>query len=123
GGGEDVGRGVVGGKGGLGVDRGRAGPGGVVLDVAGLIVAADDGSLPVNGLSFDVRAGEILGIAGVQGNGQTELSEALLGLRPAVAGSVTLNGRDLTHAAPRTKLRAGVACVAEDRREGGMMRS
>jgi len=107
----------------LRVDKRPARPGGVVLDVTDLIVAADDGSLPVNGLSFDVRAGEILGIAGVQGNGQTELCEALLGLRPAVAGSVTLNGRELTHAAPRTRLRAGVAYVPEDRSEDGLISS
>ena len=107
----------------LRVDKPPARPGGVVLDVADLIVAADDGSLPVNGLSFDVRAGEILGIAGVQGNGQTELCEALLGLRPTVAGSVTLNGRDLTHATPRTRLRAGVAYVPEDRNEDGLISS
>ena len=107
----------------LRVDKRPARPGGVVLDVAGLIVAADDGSLPVNDLSFDVRAGEILGIAGVQGNGQTELCEALLGLRPTLAGSVTLNGRDLTHAGPRTRLRAGVAYVPEDRNEDGLISS
>jgi len=107
----------------LRVDKRPARPGGVVLDVAGLMVAADDGSLPVNGLSFDVRAGEILGIAGVQGNGQTELCEALLGLRPSLAGSVTLSGRDLTHAGPRTRLRAGVAYVPEDRNEDGLISS
>ena len=75
----------------------------------------------MNGLSFQVRSGEILGIAGVQGNGQTELCEALMGLRPAAAGSVTLNGRDLTRASPRARLRAGVAYVPEDRREDGLV--
>ena len=77
----------------------------------------------MNGLSFQVRAGEILGIAGVQGNGQTELCEALMGLRPTVAGSVTLNGRDLTRASPRARLRAGVAYVPEDRQEDGLVGS
>jgi ABC-type uncharacterized transport system ATPase subunit len=98
-------------------------PGDVVLDVKDLVVAADDGSLPVNGLSFRVRAGEILGIAGVQGNGQSELCEALMGLRPTAAGMVTLNGRDLTRAAPRHRLRAGIAYVPEDRTEDGLIGS
>ena len=107
----------------LRVSKDAARPGGVVLDVAGLTVADEHGGLPVNGLSFAVRAGEILGIAGVQGNGQTELCEALMGLRPAVGGSVTLNGRDLTRASPRDRLRAGVAYVPEDRREDGLVGS
>jgi simple sugar transport system ATP-binding protein len=92
-----------------------------VLDVAGLTVAGEDGGLPVNGLSFTVRAGEILGIAGVQGNGQTELCEALMWLLPTASGSVTLNGRDLTHASPRSRLRAGIAYVPEDRKEDGLV--
>jgi len=104
----------------LRVSKQPARPGEVVLDVAGLTVA-DSGGLPVNGLSFEVRAGEILGIAGVQGNGQTELCEALMGLRPTVGGSVTVNGRDLSRASPHTRLRAGVAYVPEDRREDGLV--
>jgi simple sugar transport system ATP-binding protein len=78
---------------------------------------------PVDGLSFDVRAGEILGIAGVQGNGQTELCEALMGLLPAAAGRVTLGGADLTHATPRARLDAGIAYIPEDRREDGLVGS
>jgi len=104
----------------LRVSKQPARPGEVVLDVAGLTVA-DSGGLPVNGLSFEVRAGEILGIAGVQGNGQTELCEALMGLRPTVGGSVTVNGRDLSRASPHARLRAGVAYVPEDRREDGLV--
>jgi len=104
----------------LRVSKQPAQPGEVVLDVADLTVA-DPGGLPVNGLSFQVRAGEILGIAGVQGNGQTELCEALMGLRPTAGGSVTLNGRDLTRASPRARLQAGVAYVPEDRREDGLV--
>jgi general nucleoside transport system ATP-binding protein len=105
----------------LRVSKEPAQPGEVVLDVADLTVADDAGGLPVNGLSFQVRAGEILGIAGVQGNGQTELCEALMGLRPTAVGSVTLNGRDLTRASPRARLQAGVAYVPEDRREDGLV--
>ena len=104
----------------LRVSKTPARPGEVVLDVAGLTVA-DSGGLPVNGLSFQVRAGEILGVAGVQGNGQTELCEALMGLRPTAGGSVTVEGRDLTHASPRARLQAGVAYVPEDRREDGLV--
>ena len=83
----------------------------------------DDGRTLVDGLSFDVRAGEILGIAGVQGNGQTELCEALMGLRPAAAGAVTLGGHDLTRAAPRDRLRSGIAYVPEDRTADGLVGS
>ena len=94
----------------------------MVLDVADLTVRRRRRpDLPVNGLSFQVRAGEILGIAGVQGNGQTELCEALMGLRPIAGGTVTLNGRDLTHASPRDRLRAGIAYVPEDRTEDGLV--
>jgi ABC-type uncharacterized transport system ATPase subunit len=85
-----------------------------VLAVTDLAVRGDDGGLPVNGLSFEVRAGEILGIAGVQGNGQSELCEALMGLRPIVAGMVTIGGRDPTRATPRG--RCGMAgCALGDR--------
>ena len=105
----------------LRVSKDPAKPGEVVLDVASLTVADDSGGLPVNGLSFQVRAGEILGIAGVQGNGQTELCEALMGLRPTAAGSVTVEGHDLTRASPRTRLRAGVAYVPEDRTDDGLV--
>jgi ABC-type uncharacterized transport system ATPase subunit len=107
----------------LRVSKDAASPGAVVLDVADLTVLGEHGTLPVNGLSFQVRAGEILGIAGVQGNGQTELCEALLGVRPIAAGTVTLNGRDLTHASPRDRLRAGLAYVPEDRKEDGLVES
>jgi simple sugar transport system ATP-binding protein len=72
-------------------------------------------------MSFQVRTGEILGVAGVQGNGQTELCEALMGLRPAVDGQVVLDGRDLTHATPAQRLRAGIAYVPEDRQEDGLI--
>jgi general nucleoside transport system ATP-binding protein len=89
--------------------------------VSDLTVTDETGRVWVNGTSFGVRAGEILGVAGVQGNGQTELCEALMGLRPTTAGTVTLNGRDLTHATPRQRLRAGFAYVPEDRQEDGLI--
>ncbi|MGD0242123.1 MAG: ABC transporter ATP-binding protein [Streptosporangiaceae bacterium] len=105
----------------LRVSKTEAKPGPAVLDVDGLTVADETGRVWVNEMSFQVRAGEILGVAGVQGNGQTELCEALMGLRPAIAGTVSLNGRDLTHATPAQRLRAGVSYVPEDRQEDGLI--
>ncbi len=105
----------------LRVSKEAAKPGEVVLEVDGLTVADETGRVWVNEVSFDIRAGEILGVAGVQGNGQTELCEALLGLRPTLAGRVTLSGLDLTHATPRQRLHAGVAYVPEDRQEDGLI--
>jgi ABC-type uncharacterized transport system ATPase subunit len=111
----------------LRVSKEPASPGEVVLDVSDLTVAGGqvlDESSParnaVDGISFQVRAGEILGIAGVQGNGQTELCEALMGLRPAT-GAVRLDARDISHARPRDRLRAGIGYIPEDRREDGIV--
>jgi len=105
----------------LRVSKEPAKPGDVVLDVSGLTVADQAGRVWVNGLSFQVRAGEILGVAGVQGNGQTELCEALMGLRPTASGHVRLDGHDLTHATPSHRLGAGLAYVPEDRQEDGLV--
>jgi general nucleoside transport system ATP-binding protein len=105
----------------LKVSKDPARPGDVMLDVEDLTVADETGRVWVNGISFQVRAGEILGLAGVQGNGQTELTEALLGLRPISSGHIRLNGRDLTHSTPRQRLHAGVAYVPEDRQEDGLV--
>jgi general nucleoside transport system ATP-binding protein len=108
----------------LRVTKEAAKPGEVVLDVAGLTVAdaaAASGRGVVDDLSFQVRGGEILGIAGVQGNGQTELCEALMGLRPAV-GVVRLDGKDISHASPRDRLRAGIGYIPEDRQQDGIVK-
>jgi simple sugar transport system ATP-binding protein len=105
----------------LRVTKPPASPGDVRLGVQGLTVAGEQGKPAVDGVSFEVRAGEILGVAGVQGNGQTELCEALLGLLPAVRGSVRLDGRDLTRATPRQRLRAGIGYIPEDRQEDGLV--
>jgi simple sugar transport system ATP-binding protein len=96
-------------------------PGDVVLDVHDLVVRDDRGHPAVDGLSLQVRAGEIVAIAGVQGNGQTELIEAVTGLRAPAAGSVTLDGADLTGASPRRVAEAGVAHVPEDRQRDGLI--
>jgi simple sugar transport system ATP-binding protein len=111
----------------LRVTKRPARPGDVVLDVSGLTVAggivpgeAGAGKNALDSVSFQVRAGEILGIAGVQGNGQTELCEALMGLRPA-SGTVRLDARDISHASPHDRLRAGISYIPEDRREDGIV--
>ncbi len=104
----------------LRVSKEPAKPGDVVLDVQDLTVAGERGEQSVRGVSFQVRAGEILGMAGVQGNGQTELCEALMGLRPST-GSVRLDGADLSHATTRGRLHAGIGYVPEDRSEDGLV--
>ena len=91
------------------------------LLVEGLTVIDPIGQLVVNDVSFTVRRGEILAVAGVQGNGQTELTEALLGLQPRVQGSITLDGIDLTGAGVRKILESGVGFVPEDRNEDGLV--
>jgi simple sugar transport system ATP-binding protein len=94
-----------------------------VLDVADLHVRDDRGAVAVDGVSLQVRAGEVLGIAGVQGNGQTQLVEALTGLRQVESGRVTVLGQDMTHASPRAIVEAGVAHVPEDRQQDGLVLS
>jgi general nucleoside transport system ATP-binding protein len=104
----------------LRVSKQTARPAEVILDVRDLSVPAEQGGLAVDSVSFDVRAGEILGIAGVQGNGQTELCEALMGLRPST-GSVLLAGTDVAGTSTRERLRAGIGYVPEDRQEDGLV--
>ncbi|HEX3540746.1 MAG TPA: ABC transporter ATP-binding protein [Acidimicrobiales bacterium] len=92
-----------------------------VLQVRRLRVADDLGHIAVNDLSLEIRAGEILGIAGVQGNGQTELCEALVGLRAIEDGSFAVAGRDLTRTSTRDVLHAGVGYIPEDRQAEGLV--
>jgi len=113
-----VGREVI-----LTVDKGPPKLGDVVLDVENLIVLDDRGVQAVDGVSLQVQAGEILGVAGVQGNGQTELVEAITGLRPASSGRIEILGKDTTHASPREIIEAGVAHVPEDRQKHGLVLS
>jgi len=113
-----VGREVI-----LGVDKKPAQSDGVVLEVEDLYVLDDRELIAVDGASFQVRAGEILGIAGVQGNGQTELVEALTGLRPVKGGKVIILGQDTTHATPREITEIGTAHVPEDRLQDGLVTS
>ena len=103
------------------VKQPRAVSGEVVLDVRDIDVRDERGNLAVAGVALAVHAGEILGIAGVQGNGQTELVEALAGLRHPVAGSIVLQGADVTQATPRQLAACGVAHIPEDRHKHGMI--
>jgi simple sugar transport system ATP-binding protein len=96
-------------------------PGDDVLNVSELVVRAQNGLDAVKGVSFTVRAGEIVGIAGVDGNGQTELVEAIVGLRRPTAGSIDLKGRDITNASTRETIHAGVSHVPEDRHRRGLV--
>jgi simple sugar transport system ATP-binding protein len=100
---------------------GRTPPGGVVLRVDDLHVGGRRQPESVAGVSFAVRAGEILGIAGVLGNGQRELVEALTGLRRVKSGVVQLRGATLTGASPRRVIESGVAHVPEDRHQHGLV--
>jgi general nucleoside transport system ATP-binding protein len=103
------------------VEKSPAEPGEVVLSVQDLVVRDERQHLAVDHVSFDVRAGEIVGVAGVQGNGQTELVEALTGLSDPLAGKVELGGMDITLASPREMHKASVAHVPEDRQRSGLV--
>jgi len=105
------------------VDKEPADPGAVELEVRGLTVIDERGHTAVDNVDLEVRAGEIVALAGVQGNGQTELAEALLGLTPVAAGSISLSGRDLTKAGTRDRLEAGIGYVPEDRAHDGFVGS
>ena len=103
------------------VDKQEAEPGKVLLDVQGLQVFGERGDIAVDNLDLTVRAGEIVGVAGVQGNGQTELIEAIAGLRPVTAGKIDFLGIDITHLSPRRRHELGMAHVPEDRQRSGVI--
>jgi simple sugar transport system ATP-binding protein len=105
----------------LTVDKAPAHLGDTVLAVEDLHVIGTDGRTQVDHVSFEVRAGEIVGIAGVQGNGQSELVEALTGLRVPVGGTVTVAGVDITEAGPRAVHDAHVGHIPEDRQREGLV--
>lgn len=107
----------------LEVDKGPPAPKGEMLTVSDLVVMDDRGQVAVNGASFEVRAGEILAIAGVQGNGQTELVEAITGMRKPLSGQVALEGRDVTGHSPDDMFHHGAAHVPEDRQKHGFVGS
>ncbi len=105
----------------LTVQKGPAAPAETVLKVRDLVVLDERNVKAIDGVSFDVRAGEIVGIAGVQGNGQTELIEGITGLAPVMSGSVTLGDKEVTAASPRDLHRLGVSHIPEDRQESGLV--
>ncbi|PSP67758.1 heme ABC transporter ATP-binding protein [Halobacteriales archaeon QS_1_69_70] len=105
----------------LDVDRRPATPGEVVLEVADLAVTDDRGVRAVDGVSFDARGGEIFGIAGVDGNGQAELVEAITGLRTPESGRIRVDGREVTDESRRDRIDAGMAYVPADRQERGLV--
>lgn len=96
-------------------------PGAVAMAVRDLYVRDDRGHISVNGISFDVRKGEILGFAGVQGNGQTQLVYALTGLLPIEKGEIELIGKTIHHLTPREVMELGMAHVPEDRQRHGLL--
>jgi ABC-type uncharacterized transport system ATPase subunit len=105
----------------LTVDKKEQTPGADAFVVRGLTHFDIRGVTLLDDVSFSIRKGEILAIAGVQGNGQTELTEVILGLRHRVRGSITLNGRELVGLKPRAILEAGVGYVPEDRQKDGLV--
>ncbi len=105
----------------LKVKKKPAHPQSPMLVVEKLCISDERQGIAVDNVSFEVRAGEVLGIAGVQGNGQTQLVEALTGLRKIDSGTVKINGQDATNASPRQITELGVAHVPEDRQRDGLV--
>jgi simple sugar transport system ATP-binding protein len=105
----------------LRVSKSEAAPGDVVLSVSGLRAVGRKGTEVLAGVDLEVRKGEILGIAGVQGNGQTELIEVLTGLRRASGGRIAVSGADATNRSPRAMRDLGVAHIPEDRQDRGLV--
>src|SRR5438034_7029945 len=113
-----VGRAVL-----LRVDKKPAKPGAVVLKVEDVSANSDRGVPALKGVTFELRQGEILGIAGVEGNGQSELMEVIAGTRRSTGGHILLGDRDITTYDARTERDAGVAFIPEDRRGTGLVLS
>ena len=105
----------------LRVEKAPSVPGNPVIVVRELVVNDDRRVRAVDGVSLSVRTGEIVGVAGVQGNGQTELVEAITGLRATQSGSLHLGERDLTRATVRERTDAGLAHIPEDRQRHGLV--
>jgi general nucleoside transport system ATP-binding protein len=105
----------------LKVHKDPAEPGERALVVSDLTVADEDGYVHVDGISFHIDAGEILAVAGVQGNGKTELTEAMVGLAPHVEGSIRLDGREIVGRSVRKALEAGIGFIPEDRQVEGLV--
>ncbi|AZR72434.1 ABC transporter ATP-binding protein [Anoxybacter fermentans] len=111
-----VGREVI-----LEVEKEPAKPGETILKVENLHALNDRGLPALRGVSFEVRAGEILGIAGVEGNGQSELTEVLTGLRPLTEGSIEFRGEEVSRLTTRQRIEAGISYIPEDRHKRGLV--
>jgi len=94
----------------------------VLLKIENLVVRGDRGTDALKGVSLEVHSGEILGLAGVSGNGQRELAEALAGLRPVKSGRIILNGVDVTHAPPSVRIANGQSYIPEERMKDGAIK-
>ncbi len=105
------------------VDKTESVLGAPVLELKGVTVTDDFGRPYLNEVSFQVSAGEIVGIAGIQGNGQTELVEVITGMMSLAEGTISFEGTDISHLSPRKRHAAGMAHVPEDRNESGMVGS
>ena len=103
------------------VDKEDAKPKGTVLKISDLVVKDNRKIDVVDGLSLEVKAGEILGIAGIDGNGQSELVEALTGLRKVASGSIEINGQNLTNKSPKKIFNNGIKNIPEDRQKRGLV--
>lgn len=104
----------------LRVEKDEAKPAATVIEVKDIFVENRNGE-SVSGISFKVRAGEIVGIAGIEGNGQTELIEALAGLRKIKSGNIEFGGRDITNSSAREMKELGIAHIPEDRHKRGLL--
>ena len=105
----------------LNLERQSSKPGNILLDVKNLSVLNEKQDLSVSDISFDVKEGEIVGVAGVQGNGQTELVEALTGLRPSLSGEISYFGEKVPNLNPRKIHQIGVRHIPEDRQKSGII--
>lgn len=103
------------------VDKEDREPGDVILNVENLSVLSNRKVLGLKQFSLEVRAGEIVGVAGVDGNGQTELVEAITGLRKVESGKILLKGKDITHMPIKSRINSGIAHIPEDRQKRGLV--
>ncbi len=103
------------------VDKQDAKPGDVVLAVDNLVMESSKGNEVVKGVSLDVRAGEIHGIVGIEGNGQTDLIYGITGMHKVKSGSVTLNGVDITNYTVKKRISSGIGHIPEDRHKHGLV--
>ncbi len=105
----------------LKIDKAPCRPGQTILSIQDISVRNSRGRLAVKDLSLDVRSGEIVGVAGVDGNGQSELIFAIIGMSPLERGKIFLKGRDISNLSIRQRIEAGIGHIPEDRRKHGLV--